>query len=173
MSASAAAAVVPFEVIRDSREKAGNGWQFRKSAKCSGMVTRTLKTGDYSITGLDDPAGMYSVIIERKGSIGELVNNLSKADLPRFERELTRMKEFTWAYVVLEFDLDTLMRWPATSGLGGWKRRQIRTTGAYILKVLLQVMARHPHVHWVFAGEHGQAVALALLKQAWADFGQS
>jgi hypothetical protein len=169
MPASAAPAVVPFEIISDTREK--NGWQFRKSAKCSGMVTRMLKTGDYSITGLDDPSGPHSVTIERKGSISEFVGNLSKSDFPRFERELVRMKEFERAFVVLEFTMADLMKWPASSGVGGWKRRRIQTTGAYILKVFLQVQARHPHVHFVFAGSDGQAVALAILKQAWADYG--
>lgn len=164
--------VAKFEVIRDTREKPGQGWTFRKSTKCDGTIVQTLKTGDYSIVGLEDPAKPNSITVERKASIGELAGNLSKSDLPRFERELTRMKEFTRSFVVLEFTFDDLMRWPATSGLGWAARKKIKTTGAYILKVLLQVMARHPHVQWVFAGKHGQAATLAILKQAWADFGR-
>jgi len=157
-----------FEVIRDTREREGQGWTFRKSTKCLGTITRTLKTGDYSITGLEDV-----VTAERKGSVSEFAGNLGKSDLPRFERELTRMATFKRAFVVLEFTLDDLMKWPASSGLGYAARRRIKTTGAYLLKLLLQVQARHPHVHFVFAGKHGQAVTLALLKQAWADLGQA
>lgn len=156
-----------FEVVRDTREQA-NYWTFRKSTKCLGTAVKTLKTGDYTLVGLEDV-----VTVERKGSISEFVGNLSKKDLPRFERELTRMSTFRRSFVVLEFTFDDLMRWPATSGLGGWARRKIKTTGAYILKVLLQVQARHPHVHFIFAGKHGQAATLAILKQAWADFGAS
>lgn len=152
-----------FTVVSDTREK--NGWTFRKSPNCLGTVVGTLKTGDYTLVGLED-----AFVVERKGSISEFVGNLGRKDLPRFERELDRMRAFRRAFVVLEFTMADLLKWPASSGLGFAARRRIRTTGAYILKVLLQVQARHPHVHFVFAGPDGQAVALALLKQAWADY---
>ena len=60
-----------YTVIKDTREK--EGYFFKKYDKCSGMVVETMKTGDYTIKGLEDV-----LCIERKASVEEIANNLGK-----------------------------------------------------------------------------------------------
>ena len=47
-----------YTVVRDTREKPGYGWSWeehthskRRPPNCDGTVTKTLKTGDYSLIG--------------------------------------------------------------------------------------------------------------------------
>lgn len=157
---------MPFEIIKDSREKAGHGFEFRKSTNCTGMVRKALKTGDYTLTGLEDV-----VCIERKESTSEICSNLCKPDLIRFEKELARMATFKMAVIILEFDMDDLLAFPRGSGIPAGKQRFIKARGPYLLKIICELQARYPNTHWIFAGSNGQAVALAFLKQAWADYG--
>jgi len=82
-----------FAVIKDTREK--TGWKFRASANCSGMVTRKLDTGDYSISGYED-----LIMIERK-SISDLWNSLLNGR-ERFLREMERAKEIPLRYLIIE-----------------------------------------------------------------------
>ena len=41
-----------FLVIKDTRER--DGWYFKESNYCQGMVDKKLDTGDYSVEGLED-----------------------------------------------------------------------------------------------------------------------
>lgn len=72
-------------IVRDSREKEGNGFFFRKSENCAGMVVDKLDYGDYSIEGYD-----RVVVVERKQNVIELCGNIGKYR-ERFEAELQRM----------------------------------------------------------------------------------
>lgn len=63
-----------------------------------------LPTGDYSLAGFEDRAG-----IERK-SIGDLVGCLMGKDRERFEKELARLRAYELAAVVIEADLQDLAR---------------------------------------------------------------
>lgn len=92
----------PFKIIRDSREKKGNGWNFRASANCAGMEIRKLDTGDYSIDGLE-----HLIMIERK-SIPDLWHSLVQ-DRERFMREMDRAKLIPARYIVVEGDLKDLL----------------------------------------------------------------
>ena len=91
-----------FTVIRDTREK--NGWYFKETEYCQGMLEQKLDTGDYSIVGLED-----ILCIERKGCVSELANNIVDK---RFDRELERMEGFKYKFLILEFSLTDLMNFP-------------------------------------------------------------
>ncbi len=64
--------------------------------------TGTLKTGDYSIKGLED-----FIAIERK-SPNDLVGSLKGGQRKRFERELSRGRELDYFALVIECDLSSL-----------------------------------------------------------------
>jgi len=87
-----------FKIIRDSREKKGCGWRFRASSNCSGMLTRKLETGDYSIDGYED-----LIMIERK-TIGDLWGTLTFGR-DRFIKELERAKEIPARFIIIEATL--------------------------------------------------------------------
>ncbi len=80
--------------IVDTREQLPLDLRWR-SGECLKSVRGTLKTGDYSIEGLED-----QITIERK-SIPDLVGCIGKGR-DRFQRELDRMMEFKTRAVVVE-----------------------------------------------------------------------
>ena len=147
-----------YTVIRDTREKAGQGWFFEPSKNCGGCESRTLKTGDYTIVGFEDV-----VTIDRKGSIGEFAGNLYQA---RFLAELERMRSFTTAIVLLEFSLDDVMNWPASSTIPKARWGSLKLTNFAFLKRLTELQLMFPHVHFVFAGHFGKEYAASLFKRA-------
>lgn len=97
-----------FKVIRDSRERVGF-WNFPEDSRCLGTEVGKLDTGDYSIAGLED-----KLCIERKKTISEICNNMNE---DRFTDELKRMEKFKYKYIILEFDLLTIDRFPLGSGI--------------------------------------------------------
>lgn len=84
-----------FCILRDSREKKGSGWNFRSSANCSGMITRKLETGDYSLLHYEN-----LIMIERK-TIGDLWGTLTHGR-DRFMREMDRAKEYPVRFLIIE-----------------------------------------------------------------------
>lgn len=102
-----------FTVLVDSREQAP--WRFTAIAGRDGaplivpvQMDVTLRTGDYSIDGLQD-----RLAIERK-SVGDFRSSIT-ADRERFEREMERMAEMRYAAVVIEGDLAEIMDVPGGS----------------------------------------------------------
>jgi len=85
-------------IVIDTREQLP--YEFETS------VTKTLKTGDYSILGLEN-----DVAVERKtkedayGSCG--------ARRVRFEKEMMRLSKFNYAAVVIEASLSSLLTPPS------------------------------------------------------------
>jgi len=116
-------------VIKDTREK--EGYFFKKYDKCSGMVVETMKTGDYTIKGLEDV-----LCIERKASVEEIANNLGKKK-NAFLSEMERMQEFKYSFMVLEFSMEDLLKFPENSKIPKNKLKQVRITGKYLLKSLV------------------------------------
>ena len=108
----------PFTIIKDTREQ--DGYTFESSSSryhtCNGMISRKLDTGDYSIEGLED-----KLCIERKASVVEFANNVGH-DQVRFLKEIERMKDFRYKFLVLEFSLTDLMKFPEGSSIpeGDW-----------------------------------------------------
>jgi ERCC4-type nuclease len=91
-----------FKIIRDTREKKGNGWNFRASANCVGMELKKLDTGDYSIEGCE-----HLIMLERK-SISDLWMSLT-SERERFLREMDRAKLIPARYLIIEGTLRDVM----------------------------------------------------------------
>lgn len=85
-------------IVVDTREK--DPWRFSPRVR---VARATLKTGDYSVEGLEDV-----VAIERK-TREDLVNTLIHAR-ERFTEELRRFERFRFAAVFVESDLDPILR---------------------------------------------------------------
>lgn len=102
----------PFTVVVDSREQ--SNWDFknfRADARQKRLplvvrtVTKGLKSGDYSIEGIED-----RISVERK-SLSDLYSTLGQGR-ERFERELQRLSEMEVAAVVIEADWRTIIENP-------------------------------------------------------------
>jgi hypothetical protein len=143
-----------YKVIRDTREQ--NGWTFMAGKACEGTISGTLKTGDYSIEGYQD-----ILTLERKGSIAELATNLVE---DRFERELERMESFKYAFMILEFSMDDLIKYPKGSGIPSYQMKSVKLNPFFLLKRLVEIELKYK-VKILFCENHGQAVASSIFKR--------
>lgn len=153
-----------YEVLRDTREKEGKGWLFDPSTSCLGTSVVTLDTGDYSIRGAYENK---LFVIERKGSVSELVGNLTnKEKWAAFQAELARLDEFTHPFVVCEFPLSLIRCFPKGSGVPVRARGRFRISPQFLLMRLEEIWLRHK-ARWVFADGDGlgKEIASGLFKR--------
>lgn len=141
-----------FIVLRDTREKQGKGWRFIASKYCAGMKVGKLQTGDYSLLGYE-----RIITIERKGSVSEFANNLIQA---RFYRELDRLEEIKYPYIILEFSLRDLIDYPYSDAVPPSVRNKICIKGKFLLKKLCEIELKY-RTRIIFAGNSSSAKEMA------------
>lgn len=146
-----------FTVLQDTREKERFGkWHFPVSDSCNGTVTETMKTGDYTLKGFED-----TFCLERKGKLSEFATNINEK---RFDRELERLDSFKYPFLLLEFSMEDVMKWPYGAGVPLDKIPQIRTTKYFIVLKMNEIMVKHK-TKIILAGSHGQNIAYSLFKR--------
>jgi len=133
-----------FTVIKDTREQ--DGYHFSKFNTCDGMIEQKLDTGDYSIAGLED-----KICIERKGCVEELAINLGQKK-HAFLNEIARMASFPHKYIVLEFSLEDLIKFPDETRIPIKNIASVKITGRYMLKCLIE-FELYNNVHVLFCGD--------------------
>lgn len=146
-----------YTVVRDTREKEGQGWEFPGTVACAGTVREALPTGDYTLKGFESV-----FTIDRKGAVSEFATNVFEE---RFERELARMATFELAVVLLEFELSDIVNYPRTSGIPKCRWKRLRVNGSSYLRRFWELQLKYPHVHFLFAGRHGKEAASSLFKR--------
>jgi len=119
-----------YTVIKDTREQ--DGWFFAPYDKCEGMEIGTLHTGDYTLKGYED-----IVCVERKASVSEIAMNLGRKKKP-FQEEVERMKDFPFSFLILEFNMEDVIKYPEGSRVPKAARSKVRVTGKYLLKCLME-----------------------------------
>jgi hypothetical protein len=133
----------PFTVVKDTREQ--DGYYFKPHNTCAGMVEHKLDTGDYTIQGLED-----KVCIERKGCVEELAVNLGQKK-HTFLDEIDRMAPFPHKFLILEFSLDDLIKFPDETRIPTKKLSSVKITGKYMLKCLFEFQL-YNNVQVLFCG---------------------
>ena len=154
-----------FTLVRDSREKAGQGWDFPAGEFWAGTEVRGLQTGDYTLVGYE-----HLFRVERKGSAGEFWGNLTnKTKWANFKAEMERLEEFPAAFLVLEFSMPDVVGFP--KGLPWGVRRKMRVTRGYFLRRFLELQMTY-RTKVVMAGPEGREVFTSLTKRVverWPD----
>jgi len=150
--------VAPYTVIKDTREK--EGYYFSEVQNCKGMIEKKLDTGDYTLLGFED-----KICIERKGCVEELAINLGQQKYA-FLAEIERMKPFEHKFLVLEFTLEELLKFPDNTRIPEKNKKTIKITGKYMLKCLMEFQI-HDGVHILFCGNKYNAFLIvnSLLKR--------
>jgi ERCC4-type nuclease len=154
--------VAPFVVIADSRE--GHPFTFTgfKSDARHGykslivpVVTRGLKTGDYSLEGYED-----RIAVERK-SAQDAYSTFSQ-ERERFIRELERLNEMEFAAVVIEAGWPSLLKSPPP---------QSKFSPKSFFRSVVAWQVRYPRVQWWAAETRSWAerVTLRWLERWWKD----
>lgn len=114
------------KIIRDTREK--TGWQF--DWYDIEVIDRKLATGDYTIEGLEEV-----LCIERKKSPSELALNVGKLR-KTFEKELQRMSEIRWKYILCEFPYEQLRKYPTGARMPRAKKKKVRMKGKLLAGII-------------------------------------
>lgn len=133
----------PFTVIKDTREQ--DGYYFSAFNTCAGMIEQKLDTGDYTIQGFED-----KICIERKGCVEELAVNLGQKK-HAFMNEIERMKVFPHKFLILEFSLEDLVKFPDETRIPVKNKASLKITGKYMLKCLFEFQL-YNDIHILFCG---------------------
>lgn len=143
-----------FTIIIDTREQ--KPWTFDEYA----TAHNKLETGDYSIEGLQD-----IVTIERKRNVAEVANNITES---RFQDVIDRLKKIKYPFILLEFNLDDIMRYPIGSTIPKKLWSKIRITPNFIIKHLLDLELEH-NIKIIFCGNstNAEKIALSILKRIY------
>lgn len=145
-----------YTIIRDTQEKDNHGWIFHPDVNCYGTEEFKLKTGDYTIKGLED-----IFTIERKSSTAEIAMNIYQ---PRFERELERLEQLKYPIIICEFEFNDILIFPHNSGIPQNKWHKLRTTGNYLFGRIMDYQVRFK-TRWIFAGDDSMNAATSIFKQ--------
>lgn len=140
-----------YEVIRDTREQ--SGWVFGETDDCLGTTVDTLKTGDYSLRGIE-----HLFTIERKGKCQEFAQNITQ---DRFERELERMDSFAHPFLFLEFTYKDVMNYPYNQGIPPFLCKKIKIKPAFIQSKIFDYSLKY-RTKIMLVGTHGKDAAKVL-----------
>jgi ERCC4-type nuclease len=139
-----------FKIIIDTREQK-NLWSFH-SNYCEDIIRRKLDTGDYSIEGLE-----HLLCLERKATVAEFAVNM-RGDT--FKRELARMQSYKYKFIIFEFGVDDILRFPIGSGIPKSKWESMRISPQFIMRFISEIQVIYG-VHVVFAGDGDNAKYIA------------
>jgi ERCC4-type nuclease len=148
-----------FKIIVDTREQ--QPWEFNKMEK----TVAKLDTGDYSLQGLEE-----FFCIERKGSVSEFANNITEK---RFKDVVERLSKVQHAFLLFEFNLEDILRYPVGSTVPKRMWSKLRISPKFILKHLNELQLLH-NVKILFCGDAANAekMALALMRKMYELYGQ-
>jgi ERCC4-type nuclease len=136
--------VIEPTLICDTREK--NPLIIPDNRVFADVIKKKLDTGDYSVAGLET-----YLCIERKGCVSEFAGNLFQ---DRFDRELQRMVSYKYAFILLEFSLEDLLKFPYGSGLSKSVIKRIHYSGKLLLKKMTEIQCNYPSIHIIFCGDN-------------------
>lgn len=140
-----------FNVIVDTREKIC--WDLASASPLvDDVISRKLDTGDYCVEGLED-----LMCFERKKSVSELATNITK---DAFERELIRMSEIEYSFLMLEFSVDDILKYPVGSDIPKKIWRKLRVKSEFIMSALARMQTKY-QIHVVFCGDSSNAALIA------------
>lgn len=146
-----------FNIIIDTREQ--HPWGFETLEK----TVAKLDTGDYSLQGLEN-----IFCIERKATVSEFANNITES---RFKDVIYRLSKIKHSFLLLEFDLYDVLRYPEGSSVPKRIRDKIKITPKFILKNINELQILH-NVKVVFCGDSmsAEAMALSIMRRIYYEY---
>lgn len=143
-------------ILVDSRER--QPWDF---SKYHNTEVATLKTGDYTIKGMEN-----LICIERKKNATELFINLFRKK-KAFSNEMKRMDAFKFKYIIIEQSLDDFMS-PYNHRRVYQKHLQKSASGI-ILSYLLSLDVKS-NIRVIWGGDRASTVARHIMEKVWNNF---
>ena len=142
-------------VMRDKQEKA-NYWEFGPDDYCEKTIAESLDDGDYTLVGFEK-----TFSIERKANTGEFAKNVTEG---RFERELDRLDKLPHSFLLLDFSLDDIYRFPYNSGIPKYLWPKLRVGSNFILKRLIEIQTTH-RCQVILTNGKGKDIAKLIFKR--------
>ncbi len=144
------------KIIIDTREQQPWSFDFNE------IAVAKLDTGDYSVEGLED-----ILCIERKKSVSEIANNIVES---RYKDWTKRMSKYKHKFLMLEFDLDEVFRYPRIASVPKKLWEKIRVSPKFIIKCIIELQVYYG-IHVVFCGDHenAQRLALSIMKKVYQN----
>ena len=145
-----------FNVIIDTREQ--HPWEFETIEK----TIAKLDTGDYSLKGFEN-----LFCIERKASVSEFANNITEK---RYVDVVERLSNIKYSFLLLEFDLYDLLRYPEGSNVPQRIRDKIRITPKFLLKKINELQIIH-NIKVIFCGDpiSAEIMALSIMRKIYYE----
>ena len=144
------------KIIVDTREQ--HPWSFDFNE----IAVAKLDTGDYSVAGLEEV-----LCIERKKSVSEIANNIVEK---RYKDWTKRMSKYKYKFLMLEFDLDDVYRYPRIPDVPKKLWEKIKVSPKFIIKCLIELQVYY-NIQVVFCGDHENAerLALSIMKKVYQN----
>lgn len=152
-------------LIVDSREK--EPWNTMSFE----IKKQKLDEGDYTLQEFldyEEKTGKKTIRIERKSSPSELASNLGKL-YKQFQAEMEHLRDFDEKYLICEFSLDEVARYPEGSNIPdkymyktnkyGKKVKNVKMTGKFML-LRLDQLYREYDLNIIYAGNRGNAITI-------------
>ena len=148
-----------FKIIIDTREQ--QPWIFDNYA----VSNEKLDTGDYSIQGFEN-----ILCIERKKSVSEIANNVTEK---RFKDVVARMAQCKYSFLLLEFELDDIIKYPVGSNVPKKMWDKLKVSPNYIIKHLVELQIFFD-IKVLFCGgpSNAEKIALSIMKKVYEIDGQ-
>ncbi|MBC8284970.1 MAG: ERCC4 domain-containing protein [Nitrospinae bacterium] len=132
---------IPVAVIVDTREK--DPWTFEGELPSNLYIKQIysdkLEAGDYCIIGYELDSDDYGLVIERKASLEEFINNLGKG-WDRFKLELEKMSKYHTSVIIIEDDLSkAFSRYKSRSGYG----KYFNVSPNFIIKRISEIQTEY------------------------------
>ena len=140
-----------FTIVIDNREQKPYTFQNIKPEPPQ-TITQGLKTGDYSIMGLEN-----KICIERKEK-SDLFNSMGK-NRDRFKKEIIRMSEFDYAGLVIETSLAGIFTNPPS--------RSQMSSKAVFRSLISFSIKQGVHVWPMWSRESAEKATYLILKRYW------
>lgn len=143
-----------FQIIIDTREQ--QPWIFEHHSK----ACEKLDTGDYSVRGLEN-----LLCIERKKSVSEIANNITEK---RFKDVVSRMTQYKYSFLLLEFDFDNVLSYPVGSNVPKKMWDKLKITPNFLIKHLVELQVFF-NIKVLFCGSASNAerMALSIMKKVY------
>jgi hypothetical protein len=112
------------------------------------------------------------ICIERKASTIEIARNLG-VDQVRFYKELNKMKDFKYKYIVCEFSMEEMIEYPNNSGVPKYALEKLKFDGKFLLKKMLEITMDYD-IQIIYAGNkyNSYLIVGSILRRMWLKHGQ-
>jgi ERCC4-type nuclease len=155
----------PPTVVIDTREK--QPWIFEHDDVFQDVIREGLPTGDYTLVEMKD-----LLAIERKKSADELFLNLSSKKMKdRFYREMERLSEFKFKFIIVESTLEealTPTHYYINRGKGR-NRFSPHMPGALVTEQCINIMNKFG-IPVIFAGNRAKYFARKIMLESYDQF---